>query len=86
MTSFSLDPSVLPSVPERKGTLNLRSNHMKFGRATLNSHWHAAREAEPKDYDVTDSNEKRDLLKATYCRIGSCDEGFPETTTSRGNE
>jgi hypothetical protein len=42
---------------------------------------HAAREAEPKDYDVTDSNEKRDLLKATYCRIGSCDEGFPETTT-----
>ena len=35
---------------------------------------HAAREAEPKDYDVTDSNEKRDLLKATYCRIGSCDE------------
>ena len=39
MASFSLDPSVLPSIQERKGTLNLRSNHMKYGRATLNSHW-----------------------------------------------
>lgn len=23
---------------------------------------------------MTDPSEKRDLLKATYCRIGSCDE------------
>lgn len=92
MTSFSQDPSVLPTIPERKGTLNLRCDHMKYGRATLNSNWwahieqsldiytaisyyrHAAREAEPKDYDVSTTTGKKDLLKATYARIGSVDE------------
>ena len=37
-------------------------------------HRHAAREAEPKDYDVSTTTGKRDLLKATYARIGSVDE------------
>lgn len=31
---------------------------------------HADREAEPKDYDVCDPTVKRDLLRATYKRIG----------------
>ena len=37
---------------------------------------HAAREAEPKDYDVTDTNGKRNLLRATYSRIGSGDKVY----------
>ena len=32
---------------------------------------HADREAEPKDYDVCNPDGKRDLLKATYTRIGN---------------
>ena len=34
---FALD--ILPMIQEKKGTLLLRSNHMKYGRATLNSNW-----------------------------------------------
>ena len=37
---------------------------------------HAAREAEPKDYDVsTSSDGDRDLLRATYNRIGNITDG-----------
>ena len=36
---FALDTTVLSMIPEKKGTLLLRSNHMKYGRATLNSNW-----------------------------------------------
>jgi hypothetical protein len=36
---FALDTSVLPMISEKKGTLLLRSNHMKYGRATLNYNW-----------------------------------------------
>ena len=39
MEGFALNPASLPSIPERKGTLYLRSDHMKYGRATLNSNW-----------------------------------------------
>lgn len=35
---------------------------------------HADREAEPKDYDVCNSDE-RNLLKATYNRIGNITDG-----------
>lgn len=40
-TSLNLgfDPVVLSDVVERKGTLFLRSDHMKYGRATLNTDW-----------------------------------------------
>ena len=34
---------------------------------------HADREAEPKDYDVSTTSGKRDLLRATYARIGNMD-------------
>ena len=34
---------------------------------------HATRQAEPKDYDVTTTSGKKDLLKATYARIGNTD-------------
>lgn len=30
-----------PPVVERKGSLFLRSDHMKYGRATLNSNWYS---------------------------------------------
>ena len=40
-TSLNLgfDPVVLSDVVERKGTLFLRSDHMKYGRTTLNTDW-----------------------------------------------
>lgn len=72
----------LPNELERKGSLYLRSDHMNYySRPTLNSNWHQAREAEPKDYDITTA-EKKDLCKATYVRIGDATDGkdFPETT------
>ena len=34
-----MDPSVLTDFVERKGSLSLRSNHVSYGRATLNSNW-----------------------------------------------
>lgn len=69
-----------PDYYERKGSLFLRSNHMNYGRATLNSNWHQAREAEPKDYDFSRDSE-RDLCKATYQRIGNVTNGsLPQTT------
>lgn len=37
---------------------------------------HADREAEPKNYDVTKSDiDERDLLRATYDRIGNITDG-----------
>lgn len=37
---------------------------------------HADREAEPKNYDVTKSDiDERDLLRATYNRIGNITDG-----------
>ena len=53
---------------------------------SCSTHRHAAREAEPKDYDVsTATTGNRDLLKATYSRIGSVDEVYwpiPSFTTA----
>ncbi|KAL5020941.1 hypothetical protein ScPMuIL_000096 [Solemya velum] len=70
----------VPDMVERKGSLFLRSDHMNYGRATLNSNWHQARESEPKDYDINRS-EKRNLCKATYSRIGNITDGsIPNTT------
>lgn len=37
------------------------------------THRHADREAEPKDYDVCAPGVERNLLKATYTRIGNID-------------
>ena len=39
MANLGFDPVVLPDVVERKGTLFLRSDNMKYGRATLNTDW-----------------------------------------------
>lgn len=73
-------PFMLPDFAERKGTLYLRSDHMNYGRAVLNSTWHQARQAEPKDYDINKAP-KRDLKKATYDRLAHyTDDGFPQTT------
>ncbi|XP_003387881.1 PREDICTED: uncharacterized protein C9orf135-like [Amphimedon queenslandica] len=72
-----------PNFVERKGTLFLRSDHKKYSRDTLASGWHAARESEPKDYDISTSSDKeRNLLKATYNRIGNMADPsfFPATT------
>ena len=41
MTSeLGYDPFALPNIVERKGSLYLRSRHMKYGRSTLNSSWY----------------------------------------------
>ncbi|XP_072170244.1 cilia- and flagella-associated protein 95-like [Diadema setosum] len=73
-----------PDYVERKGSLFLRSDHMNYSRPTLNSNWHQAREAEPKDYDINkfDSPLDRKLHHTTYKRIGNVTDGsFPQTTT-----
>ncbi|XP_077991181.1 cilia- and flagella-associated protein 95-like [Glandiceps talaboti] len=71
----------LPDFVERKGSLYLRSNHMGYGRATLNSNWHQAREAEPKTYDINVEPPKRNLHRATYDRIGDITDGsYPKTS------
>ncbi|VDI61035.1 Hypothetical predicted protein [Mytilus galloprovincialis] len=70
----------VPDYYERKGSLNLRSDHMNYGRATLNSNWHQSREAEPKDYDINRSD-TRNLCNASYNRIGDVTDGsLPKTT------
>ncbi|XP_033737481.1 protein C9orf135-like [Pecten maximus] len=70
----------VPDYYERKGSLFLRSDHMNYGRATLNSNWHQAREAEPKNYDIS-RNSERNLCKATYDKIGNVTDGsLPKTT------
>ncbi|KAH9496294.1 hypothetical protein Btru_018042 [Bulinus truncatus] len=64
----------------RKGSLTLRSDHMNYSRAILNSKWHQAREAEPKDYDMN-KHPVRSLAFSTYKRLGNVTDGsFPETT------
>lgn len=71
--------SEIPSYDERKGSLFLRSDHMNYSRAILNSNWHQARESEPKDYDLN-RDPVRDLSKASYNRIGNVTDGsLPET-------
>lgn len=42
---MDLDPSILPSIPERKGSLYLRSNHMRYTSGTLNSNWYVCSDA-----------------------------------------
>lgn len=77
---MATDITGLPDYVERKGSLFLRSNHMNYGRATLNSNWHQARESEPKDFDIS-KTATRDLSKATYRRIGNVTDGsLPNTT------
>ncbi|XP_072045951.1 cilia- and flagella-associated protein 95-like [Amphiura filiformis] len=73
----------IPDFVERKGSLYLRSDHMNYSRPTLNSNWHQAREAEPKEYDINGERiDQRNLHRATYNRIGNVTDGsFPLTTT-----
>jgi len=67
---------------ESKGSLRLRSDHMAvYGRATLVSNWHQAREAEPKDHDVFNKNSEeydsktRNVQQSTYNRILNITDG-----------
>jgi len=69
-----------PITDDRKGSLTLRADHMNYSRAILNSHWHQARQAEPKDYDLN-KNPTRTMTKATYERIGNVTDGsIPQST------
>ena len=45
---MGIENLAVPDLVDRKGSLWLKSNHMYYGKRTLNSDWHAAREAEPK--------------------------------------
>lgn len=77
----------VPDIVERKGSLCLKSNHMHFGKRTLNSDWHSSREAEPKDYDVATASDKdRDQHLATYKRIGFEELTIPKSTMRAGLE
>ena len=82
-THGGLDPTVLQHYVERKGSLTLRSDYMRYSRGVLNNSWHADRESEPKDYDICDLSKKQNLLTATYNNIG--EDGVPvdlQQTTS----
>jgi len=84
---FRIETLAVPDIVERKGSLCLKSNHMHFGKKTLNSDWHAAREAEPKDYDVSTASDKtRDHHLATYKRIGFDEPTIPKSTMQAGCE
>ena len=66
---------------EQKGSLRLRSDHMDYGRATLVSNWHQARESEPKDHEVFNRNteqydaKNRNVHQSTYNRILNITDG-----------
>ena len=82
-TLGTLDPTILTQHAERKGSLTLRSDYMRYSRGVLNNSWHADRESEPKDYDICDLSKKQNLQIATYGTIG--EDGVPvdrEQTTS----
>lgn len=71
---------ISPDYAERKGSLLLRSQNMNYSRAVLNSNWHQAREAEPKDYDMS-KHPVRNLKWSTYRRIANVTDGsLPPTT------
>lgn len=72
-TLGALDPTVLPQCMERKGSLTLRSEYMRYSRGVLNDSWHADRESEPKNYDICDTSKKQNLHLATYSNIGEDD-------------
>ena len=56
---------------------------MRYASGTLNSNWHVDRDAEPKDYDISNNgNTKRDLQRSTYQRIGNLHDGLPIETTA----
>jgi hypothetical protein len=60
---------------------------MHYGKKTLNFDWHAAREAEPKDYDVAIvSDKERDQHLATYERIGNEEPSILKSTMHAGLE
>ena len=44
-----------------------------YSHTHTHTHRHADREAEPKDYDVCAPGVERNLLRATYMRIGNID-------------
>ena len=56
----------------REPELSDVSHHLTH-HAHTHTHRHADREAEPKDYDVCAPGVERNLLKATYTRIGNID-------------
>jgi len=73
---------------EPKGSLSLRCDHMDYGRATLISNWHQAREAEPKDHNIHnktkyDAKNNRSLHQSTYNRILDVTDGRFPISTSR---
>ena len=76
-----------PSIRKHKGSLSLRSENMRYGKGTLYSKWHEARESEPKDYDFSKFS-KKDLHRGTYKRILDITQGhfFEETSYQHSNK
>ncbi|XP_038625857.1 protein C9orf135 homolog isoform X2 [Tachyglossus aculeatus] len=58
-------------LPERKGSLSLRSQHMPYGKTVLVSDWHETIQAEPKDYDINAAPlGTKNLCNSSYWRFG----------------
>lgn len=74
-----MDRFIVPSYTETKGSLFLRSNHMKYAEPVLTNYWHKAALAHPKDYDVNKHarHPERDLLNSTYKDLGH-DTNYPQ--------
>ncbi|XP_056379037.1 cilia- and flagella-associated protein 95 isoform X5 [Hyla sarda] len=69
---------------ETKGSLYLRSGHMHYDKPTKVSGWHQSREAEPKDYDVSEAPlGKKNLCYSTYRRLGNISNEDWNTTTEQ---
>ncbi|KAI0220602.1 hypothetical protein LSAT2_027888 [Lamellibrachia satsuma] len=65
---------------DKIGSMALRAHHMNYSRAILNSNWHQAREAEPKDYDIS-KHPRRSFSYSTYRRIADITDGTLPMTT-----
>ncbi|XP_036595109.1 protein C9orf135 homolog [Trichosurus vulpecula] len=61
-------------VLERKGSLTIRSRHMKYSKPVLVYRWHVDREGYPKDYDIDELPfGSKNLCISSYLRFGTED-------------
>lgn len=65
---------------QQPGTLTLRGNVANYGRIVKTDKWHLAREAEPKDYEMS-TDQVRNLKRSTYNRLAAQTGTFEDETT-----
>ncbi|KAM8960562.1 cilia- and flagella-associated protein 95 [Pelodytes ibericus] len=82
MALYVMEGTPKPYLLETKGSLHLRSNHMRYARPTFVSGWHQNREAEPKDYDFyAVPKDQKNLCHSTYRRLGTLENEVWNTTS-----